>query len=59
MLENRNQLNSNYDEQGYFVIRNCFNAAEISSLRKVVLKLISYGKKTTQRSIRRKRSILL
>ena len=43
MLNNSSQLNSrqlkhNYDEQGYFVIRNYFNAAEISSLKQVVLK---------------------
>ena len=35
---NRSQLNSEYDEQGYFVIRNYFNAAEILSLREVVSK---------------------
>lgn len=38
MIDNRSQLNSNYDDQGYFVIRNYFNASEISSLRKVILK---------------------
>lgn len=38
MLKNRNQLNSQYDNQGYFVIRNYFTETEISSLRKVVLK---------------------
>ena len=38
MGENCSQLNSNYDDQGYFVIRNYFTASEISSLRKVVLK---------------------
>ncbi|WP_017222274.1 phytanoyl-CoA dioxygenase family protein [Moritella dasanensis] len=37
-LEQRSQLNSEYDEQGYFVIRNYFSAAEISALREVVLK---------------------
>ena len=35
---NRSQLNSEYDEQGYFVIRNYFNAAEILALREVVSK---------------------
>lgn len=35
---NRRQYKSNYDEQGYFVIRDYFNASEISSLRKVILK---------------------
>ena len=38
MVDNRSQLNSNYDDQGYFVIRNYFNASEISSLRKIILK---------------------
>ncbi len=38
MVENRSQLNSNYHEQGYFVIRDYFDAAEISALRKVILK---------------------
>jgi len=38
MVDNQSQLNSNYDDQGYFVIRNYFTAAEISSLRKVILK---------------------
>lgn len=38
MLDKRNQLNSDYNEHGYFVIRDFFTAAEISSLRKVILK---------------------
>ncbi|WP_028022656.1 phytanoyl-CoA dioxygenase family protein [Enterovibrio calviensis] len=38
MLENSQQLSNNYDEQGYFVIRNYFDEAQISSLREVVLK---------------------
>ena len=38
MIDNSNQLNGNYEEQGYFVIRDYFNKAEISSLRKVILK---------------------
>lgn len=38
MLNNLNQLGNSYDEQGYFVIRDYFNAAEILSLRAVVLK---------------------
>jgi ectoine hydroxylase-related dioxygenase (phytanoyl-CoA dioxygenase family) len=38
MLEKRSQWNSDYNEQGYFVIRNFFSATEISSLRKVILK---------------------
>jgi len=45
MVNNRSQLQSNYDEQGYFVIRNYFNDAEISSLRKVVLKFHQLWKK--------------
>ncbi len=35
---NRSQLYNNYEEQGYFVIRNYFTTAEIESLRAVVLK---------------------
>ncbi len=38
MVNNLNQLNGNYDDQGYFVIRNYFNTTEILSLRNVVLK---------------------
>jgi ectoine hydroxylase-related dioxygenase (phytanoyl-CoA dioxygenase family) len=38
MVDKLNQLNGNYDEQGYFVIRNYFSASEIISLRKVILK---------------------
>ncbi|MEW6996915.1 phytanoyl-CoA dioxygenase family protein [Colwelliaceae bacterium BS250] len=38
MLNNQSQLNDNYDEQGYFVIRDYFSASEMSSLRKVILK---------------------
>jgi len=38
MVENSSQLPRNYDEQGYFVIRNYFTVAEIASLRKVILK---------------------
>jgi len=38
MVGNLNQLNGNYDEHGYFVIRNYFSAFEISSLREVILK---------------------
>jgi ectoine hydroxylase-related dioxygenase (phytanoyl-CoA dioxygenase family) len=39
------QLNSNYEEQGYFVIRDYFSAAEIASLREVVLKFHQLWKK--------------
>jgi ectoine hydroxylase-related dioxygenase (phytanoyl-CoA dioxygenase family) len=38
MLANPSQLKSTYDEQGYFVIRNYFNASEMASLRAVILK---------------------
>jgi len=38
MEENRSQLKSNYDEQGYFVFRNYFSLSEIEELRKVILK---------------------
>ncbi len=38
MVVNRSQLNSNYEEDGYFVIRDYFSTAEISSLREVILK---------------------
>jgi ectoine hydroxylase-related dioxygenase (phytanoyl-CoA dioxygenase family) len=35
---NSSEINSGYNEHGYFVIRDYFNADEISSLRKVILK---------------------
>jgi ectoine hydroxylase-related dioxygenase (phytanoyl-CoA dioxygenase family) len=38
MEENRSQLKSQYDEQGYFVLRNYFTTSEIEELRKVILK---------------------
>lgn len=38
MLNNRIQLNREYDENGYFVVRNYFSAPEVSSLRTVILK---------------------
>lgn len=38
MAVNISQLNRHYDQQGYFVFRDYFNASEISSLRKVILK---------------------
>ena len=37
-VEKLKQCNSSYDDQGYFVIRNYFNSAEISTLRKVITK---------------------
>ena len=38
MVENRSQLKSSYDEQGYFVIKNYFNPSELTALRNVILK---------------------
>jgi ectoine hydroxylase-related dioxygenase (phytanoyl-CoA dioxygenase family) len=38
MVENSSQLQHNYDQQGYFVIRNYFTVTEIAELRAVVLK---------------------
>jgi ectoine hydroxylase-related dioxygenase (phytanoyl-CoA dioxygenase family) len=38
MANNQSQFHSKYDDQGYFVIRNYFNASDISVLRSVVLK---------------------
>jgi len=38
MVINQSQLKSSYADVGYFVIRNYFNAAEISSLRETILK---------------------
>ena len=37
MVGNSSQWNSNYEEQGYFVIRNYFNAQQMTLLRKVIL----------------------
>jgi ectoine hydroxylase-related dioxygenase (phytanoyl-CoA dioxygenase family) len=45
MVDNRSHLKRNYDDQGYFVIRNYFNTAEILSLRKIVLKFHELWKK--------------
>jgi len=45
MLDNNSQLSSNYDDVGYFVIRNYFNEFEISSLREVILKFHQMWKK--------------
>ncbi len=49
MAINSNKLNSKYTEQGYFVIRDYFSAAEISSLRKVVLKFHTLWKKDNKK----------
>jgi ectoine hydroxylase-related dioxygenase (phytanoyl-CoA dioxygenase family) len=48
MLEERGQLKSNYDDQGYFVLRDYFTASEISSLRKVILKFHELWKQDHQ-----------
>jgi len=37
MVINSSQLNNQYKEQGYFVLRDYFNADEISALRQVIL----------------------
>ena len=42
---NSSQLYNSYEEQGYFVIRDYFSAAEIASLREVVLKFHQLWKK--------------
>ncbi len=38
MVDSQRPLSRDYEEQGYFVIRNYFNAAEISTLRAIILK---------------------
>lgn len=38
MIENQSQLNAQYKDLGYFVVKNYFTQAEIFSLREVVLK---------------------
>ncbi|MGC9493388.1 phytanoyl-CoA dioxygenase family protein [Vibrio genomosp. F10] len=48
MVENSQQLSSRYDEQGYFVIRNYFDDAQISSLRQVILKFHELWKADNQ-----------
>jgi len=42
---NSSQMYNNYEEQGYFVIRDFFSAAEIESLREVILKFHQLWKK--------------
>jgi len=49
MVDNSSQLKSNYDEQGYFVIRDYFTEAEIASLRNVVLKFHELWKKDNEK----------
>jgi len=48
MVDNRNQLNNNYEDQGYFVIRDYFSAFEIESLRKVILRFHEAWKKDNE-----------
>ena len=48
MSVNRDEVNTNYAEQGYFVIRNYFSRAEISSLRTVILKFHALWKKDNE-----------
>lgn len=38
MVNNQNQWQNSYEDEGYFVIRNYFTQAEISLLREVILK---------------------
>ena len=49
MIDNRSQLNSRYNDQGYFVIRGYFNASEISSLKKIVLKFHTLWKQDNEK----------
>ncbi|MBL4900549.1 MAG: phytanoyl-CoA dioxygenase family protein [Colwellia sp.] len=49
MIINRSQLNSNYDDEGYFVIRDYFSTSEISSLREVILKFHQLWKKDNEK----------
>jgi ectoine hydroxylase-related dioxygenase (phytanoyl-CoA dioxygenase family) len=49
MVDNRSQIKSDYDEQGFFVIRNYFNAIEIASLKKVILKFHELWKKDNEK----------
>ena len=48
MLEERGQLKSNYDDQGYFVLRDYVIASEILFLRKVILKFHELWKQDHQ-----------
>ncbi|MFT6031080.1 MAG: ectoine hydroxylase-related dioxygenase (phytanoyl-CoA dioxygenase family) [Oleiphilaceae bacterium] len=45
MVDKLGQLKSNYDDQGYFVLRDYFTASEIFSLKKVILKFHELWKK--------------
>lgn len=45
MAGNLSQLNADYDQQGYCVIRDFFTESEISSLRQVILKFHACWKK--------------
>ena len=49
MVVNSNQLDHQYKEHGYFVLRNYFNAAEILALKLVVLKFHELWKKANEK----------
>jgi len=49
MVINQHQLNNNYENEGYFVIRNYFSVSEIASLREVVLKFHRLWKADNQK----------
>lgn len=49
MIINSSQLNSDYNEEGYFVIRNYFSASEIESHRRTVLKFHELWKKDNEK----------
>jgi len=49
MLESNSQWDKSYEQQGYFVIRDYFNADEIASLRKVILKFHQRWKKDNKK----------
>jgi ectoine hydroxylase-related dioxygenase (phytanoyl-CoA dioxygenase family) len=48
MLVNQHQLKNQYNDKGYFVIRNYFSEIEISSLRTVILKFHELWKKDNE-----------
>jgi ectoine hydroxylase-related dioxygenase (phytanoyl-CoA dioxygenase family) len=45
MIENLTQLNGQYEDEGYFVMRDYFKAPEISGLRKLITKFHDLWKK--------------
>ena len=48
MLNKPLQLREKYEQQGYFLIKNCFTETEIIALRKVILKFYDSWKKENQ-----------